>query len=83
MIELLPTLQTAVWALKTAIDIFHQLTDHKDQCRTLIDRCEELIVHTCAQLQPDSPARLDRELVKVKECVTATYFSSRDIDRSF
>ena len=73
MIELLPALETAVWAIKTARDIFHKVTEHKDRCGALIDRCEELIVHICAQFPPGSPAQLDRELTnKVEEYVTAS-----------
>ncbi len=72
MIELLPALEAAVWALKTARDIFHKVTEHKDRCGALIGRCEELIVHICAQFPPGSPAQLNRELTKVEEYVRAS-----------
>jgi len=70
MIELLPALEAAVWAVKTARRVFHEVTEHKDRCGALIDRCEVLVVHICAQRPPGSPALLDRELTKVKEYVT-------------
>ncbi|KDR78357.1 hypothetical protein GALMADRAFT_1316863 [Galerina marginata CBS 339.88] len=71
MIELLPALQVAAFALKTARDTLPTLQSHQERCKQLTERCQQLLIDVCAQLKVGSSPELQRQLrVVEKGCIT-------------